>query len=143
VAPWSPGPRNHSPRTAVGYRPSWRTSPNSSAAMSRRTSTVSPSPTGRESSKASRRRTMVSTSELGMWNLVLFDLPVATKLQRREAQRFRKLLIDLGWSREQYSVYVRYVPTGMSIAPELLEISRRLPRQGVVQVVAVTDRQWS
>lgn len=86
---------------------------------------------------------MVSTSELGMWNLVLFDLPVATKLQRREAQRFRNLLIDLGWSREQYSVYVRYVPTGMSIAPELLEISRRLPRQGVVQVVAVTDRQWS
>lgn len=86
---------------------------------------------------------MARSDEQGMWNLVIFDLPVTTKEQRRVATGFRKLLIDLGWSMEQYSVYVRYVPTGMSLAPEIQIIQAQVPAQGKVQIVAVTDRQWS
>lgn len=78
-----------------------------------------------------------------MWNLVLFDLPVGTKQQRREATRFRKMLLDLGWSMEQFSVYVRYVPTGTSVAPEIRAMRRQVPAQGKVQIVGITDRQWS
>ena len=86
---------------------------------------------------------MAKSDENGMWNLVIFDLPVMTKVQRRAATGFRKLLIDLGWSMEQYSVYVRYVPTGMSVAPEVQTIRTRVPAQGKVQIVSVTYRQWS
>lgn len=86
---------------------------------------------------------MVKSDEAGMWNMVLFDLPVTTKNQRREATRFRKLLIDLGWSMEQFSVYVRYVPPGMSVVPEVNRIRAAMPPQGLVQIIAITDRQWS
>ena len=86
---------------------------------------------------------MAKSNESGMWNLVMFDLPVKTKLQRTHANNFCKLLIDLGWSREQYSVYVRYVPTGMSVAPEIKQVRDQIPNLGKVEVLAITDRQWS
>lgn len=86
---------------------------------------------------------MAKSDENGMWNLVLFDLPVKTKEQRRVATQFRHLLLDLGWSMEQYSVYVRYVPTGMSVVPEIQEMRRHVPAQGKVEIVGITDRQWS
>lgn len=86
---------------------------------------------------------MGKRDERGMWTLVLFDLPVKTKEQRRDATAFRKLLLDLGWSMEQFSVYVRYVPTGMSVAPELHRMRRSLPALGRIEIVAITDRQWS
>lgn len=78
-----------------------------------------------------------------MWNLVMFDLPVLTKKQRREANKFRLLLIDLGWQRAQLSIYVRYLPTGMSLAREIRRLREEVPPQGLVEIVAVTDRQWS
>lgn len=78
-----------------------------------------------------------------MWNLVMFDLPVGTKRERREAVAFRKLLLDLGWQRSQFSVYVRYVPTGMSIVPEVRKLKNDLPASGKVEIVAITDRQWA
>ena len=86
---------------------------------------------------------MVKADENGMWNVVMFDLPVKTKTQRRYATQFRKLLIDLGWHMAQYSVYVRYVPTGMSLSPEIQQVKVGIPAQGLVQIVAITDRQWS
>lgn len=86
---------------------------------------------------------MVKADERGMWNLVMFDLPVKTRVQRGHAARFRRLLIELGWQMAQYSVYVRYVPTGMSVAPEVQQLRLNLPPQGLVQVTAITDRQWS
>lgn len=86
---------------------------------------------------------MVKRDENGMWNLVMFDLPVKTRFQRGCATNFRKLLIDLGWQMAQYSVYVRYIPTGMSVAPEVQRMKMGVPPQGKVEIVAITDRQWA
>lgn len=86
---------------------------------------------------------MVKADENGMWNLVMFDLPVKTRIQRGQATSFRKLLIDLGWQMAQYSVYVRYVPTGMSVAPEVQRMKLAVPPQGKVEILAITDRQWA
>ena len=47
----------------------------------------------------------------GMWCLVMFDLPVGTKTERREATQFRNLLLDMGYMMVQFSIYVRYTPT--------------------------------
>ena len=44
-----------------------------------------------------------------MWVLVMFDLPVDTPEERKVASDFRNDLLDLGFERCQYSVYLRFV----------------------------------
>ncbi|WP_076465243.1 CRISPR-associated endonuclease Cas2 [Actinomyces mediterranea] len=78
-----------------------------------------------------------------MWCLVMFDLPVETKTQRREATRFRQSLLDWGFSMVQFSVYVKYWPTGGQDAATISAIKRWLPPGGQVRVLALTDRQWA
>ncbi|MDU0968378.1 MAG: CRISPR-associated endonuclease Cas2 [Actinomycetaceae bacterium] len=78
-----------------------------------------------------------------MWTLVMFDLPVGTAAQRRRATRFRNMLLDLGFSMVQYSVYVRYVPTGAPTPPIVRQIKENVPPDGLVRVIYITDRQWS
>lgn len=79
----------------------------------------------------------------GMWCIVMFDLPVKTKTQQRTANAFRNLLLDLGYWRAQFSVYVRYNPTASGSLSSLKTIKNELPANGEVRVVHVTDKQWS
>lgn len=78
-----------------------------------------------------------------MWSLVMFDLPVTTKEQRRQATQFRKLLLDSGYAMLQFSVYVRYLPTGTHNHGTINRIKRGLPDGGEVRIVHITDRQWA
>lgn len=78
-----------------------------------------------------------------MWCVVMFDLPVKTKSQRRHATGFRNLLLDLGFLRAQYSVYVMYLPRAAGAVPAIVTIRSQLPPGGEVRIVHVTDRQWS
>ena len=41
-----------------------------------------------------------------MWLVVVFDLPVGTKTERRRASGFRNMLIDEGFMMKQFSVYL-------------------------------------
>ena len=45
-----------------------------------------------------------------MWLVVVFDLPVGTKSERRRASGFRNMLIDEGFMMKQFSVYLRACP---------------------------------
>jgi CRISPR-associated protein Cas2 len=55
---------------------------------------------------------MVTAAEARfVWLFVFFDLPVGTKVERREATRFRNFLKDDGYMMLQLSVYAR-VPRG-------------------------------
>lgn len=78
-----------------------------------------------------------------MWCLVMFDLPTLTKTERREATRFRNLLLDLGFWRAQWSVYVRFTPTAGGSATTVRDIKANLPPGGEVRVVFITDIQWA
>lgn len=78
-----------------------------------------------------------------MWSIVMFDLPVLTAKQRREASRFRHLLLDEGFWMAQYSVYVRYSPTMFGEVRRIRAIKAALPDGGEVRVLYVTDREWS
>ncbi|MDO4888576.1 MAG: CRISPR-associated endonuclease Cas2 [Actinomycetaceae bacterium] len=78
-----------------------------------------------------------------MWCLVMFDLPVGTKRQRKEATRFRHLLLDEGFWMAQYSVYVRYSPTVAGEPRRVRSIKNGLPAGGEVRILYVTDREWS
>ena len=49
-----------------------------------------------------------------MWLLVMFDLPVKTKGQRKLANGYRHSLLDMGFDRLQLSVYCKYYMNGNS-----------------------------
>ncbi len=75
--------------------------------------------------------------------MVTFDLPVETKEQRRQATAFRNLLLDNGYQRAQYSVYVRFSPTAQAILSTVGVIKSNLPTGGEVRIIFVTDHQWT
>lgn len=78
-----------------------------------------------------------------VWTIAMFDLPVATKAQRRKATEFRNLLLDLGFWRAQYSVYAHYLPTSNATLNLIRAIKQGLPPEGEVRLVTITDKQWS
>lgn len=43
-----------------------------------------------------------------MWVLVFFDLPTETKKERKVAAKFRKDLLNDGFSMFQFSIYLRF-----------------------------------
>lgn len=79
----------------------------------------------------------------GMWCLVMFDLPVGTNEERRRANEFRHLLLDLGYMMVQFSVYARYTPTQSGNRSTVKEIKANLPPEGHVRILHVSDHQWS
>lgn len=79
----------------------------------------------------------------GMWCLVMFDLPVKTKQQRSAATEFRNMLLDMGYSMVQYSVYARYTPTQAGNRATVKAIKAALPERGYVRVLHISDHQWA
>ena len=77
-----------------------------------------------------------------LWMLVMFDLPVVDKKDRRAYQRFRDFLMDEGFARTQYSIYMRLLPGKEAVEKYDALIHRNLPDNGKVQVVVITDKQY-
>ncbi len=77
-----------------------------------------------------------------MWILVMFDLPVLTKTQMRKATQFRNNLLELGFLRKQFSVYLRPCEN-MAAAERMAEkVGLCLLEEGEVSVFFITDRQY-
>jgi len=79
----------------------------------------------------------------GVWCVVMFDLPVQTKIQRREATKFRQVLMEAGYAMLQFSVYGKYSPTLQSNMRIEKFIRASLPAQGEVRIFHLTDNQWA
>lgn len=77
-----------------------------------------------------------------MWMMVLFDLPVVEKTERKEATDFRNFLLDNGFSMVQYSIYIKVLSGTDACDRYYRLIERSLPPQGKVDVVTITDRQY-
>ena len=77
-----------------------------------------------------------------MWLFTMFDLPVKTKRQKRDYVRFRNLLLDEGFSQMQYSVYARCCASEEIAETYRRRLRNRLPPDGHVRLLAVTDRQF-
>jgi CRISPR-associated protein Cas2 len=77
-----------------------------------------------------------------MWIFVMFDLPVGTKKQMRDATKFREFLLDEGFEMSQFSVYARFCNGKDSFDTHLKRIERNLPEKGDVHVLTFTDRQY-
>ena len=72
----------------------------------------------------------------------MFDLPVTDKAARKEYTRFRNFLLDNGFSMTQFSVYFRLVSSKSRVQRFEKLIANELPKQGRVQVLTITDKQY-
>jgi len=77
-----------------------------------------------------------------MWIFVMFDLPVGTKKQTRDATKFREFLLDEGFEMSQFSVYARFCNGKDGFEAALKRIESHLPEKGDVHVLTFTDRQY-
>ena len=77
-----------------------------------------------------------------MWMMVLFDLPVGTKEERRAATRFRNYLLDQGFEMSQFSVYMRFCAGKEQVEANTARIRENLPDTGKVHIISLTDRQY-
>ena len=77
-----------------------------------------------------------------MWLVVCFDLPVGDRKERREATRFRHLLLDEGFSMKQWSVYIRYFSSRSQATVAADRIGGHVPPMGKVTMLFITDKQY-
>lgn len=62
-----------------------------------------------------------------MWMLVMFDLPVLEKAERKAATDFRKSLLDMGFEMSQLSVYMRFCTSPAQIDTYAKRVERMRP----------------
>lgn len=77
-----------------------------------------------------------------MWMLVMFDLPVIEAAERKAANQFRLSLLDMGFSRAQLSVYMRFCTSHAQAQTYGLRVEAALPFGGQVNVLQLTDKQY-
>ncbi len=77
-----------------------------------------------------------------MWVLAMFDLPVDTKAARRAYTQFRKKLLQDGFTRLQFSVYVRHCASEENAEVHAGRVENVLPPDGEVRVISITDKQF-
>ena len=78
-----------------------------------------------------------------MWVLVLFDLPTETKKERKTAAKFRKNLLEYGFTMFQFSIYLRHCPSYENAQFQIKRVKRILPELGKIGILYITDKQFS
>ena len=75
--------------------------------------------------------------------IVFFDLPVDTPAQRKDYRVFRKFLLKDGYLILQESVYAKLVVNDGAAGNALQRLRKNRPPSGLVQVLRVTESQFS
>lgn len=75
--------------------------------------------------------------------IVFFDLPTETLENRREYSRFRKFLIKSGFMMMQESVYCKLALNQTVVSSITESLRRNKPTQGLVQLLVITEKQFS
>lgn len=77
-----------------------------------------------------------------MWILVMFDLPVVERDERKAAAAFRNALLDMGFEMSQFSVYLRYCTSPKQLETYCQKVEHALPSGGRVNILQFTDKQY-
>lgn len=75
--------------------------------------------------------------------LVMFDLPTETPEERKGYRKFRKNLIKNGFIMMQESVYVKLAMNQGSADLIVKSIRKFCPEKGLIQILQVTEKQFS
>lgn len=77
-----------------------------------------------------------------MWVLVMFDLPVVQRKERKAATEFRNSLLDMGFEMSQFSVYMRFCTSSAQVETYCKKVESALPPGGKVNILQFTDKQY-
>lgn len=77
-----------------------------------------------------------------MWMVVMFDLPVVEKTERKAATDFRNALLDMGFEMSQFSVYMRFCTSPAQVDTYCKKVESALPEGGKVNILQFTDKQY-
>jgi CRISPR-associated protein Cas2 len=77
-----------------------------------------------------------------MWMIVMFDLPVVEKAERKAATGFRNALLDMGFEMSQFSVYCRFCTGQSQVDTFSKRVEHALPEGGKVNILTFTDKQY-
>jgi len=75
--------------------------------------------------------------------LVLFDLPVGTRAERRAYTVFRRFLLNDGYDMIQFSVYGRILNGTDAEEKHMKRLIDNLPPDGSVKCLSVTEKQFA
>lgn len=75
--------------------------------------------------------------------LVLFDLPVGTRAERRAYAQFRRFLLNDGFDMIQFSVYGRILSGRDAETKHMQRLVGNLPPEGSVRCLTVTEKQYA
>ena len=74
--------------------------------------------------------------------MVMFDLPVTEKEDRKAATGFRNHLLDEGFRMAQFSVYYRMLDGKDAATAMENRIRAHVPKSGSIHIVSITDKQY-
>lgn len=75
--------------------------------------------------------------------IIFFDLPTYTGDDKRGYRKFRKYLLCQGFLMEQESVYSK-IAVNTTMADSIVDnIKKNKPKDGIVQVLKVTEKQYN
>lgn len=74
--------------------------------------------------------------------IVMFDLPVSTRRQRKDAGKFRLSLLDIGFLKCQFSVYAKFCTSKEQVRSVARQIRCFLAPHGSVDILTITDTQF-
>ncbi len=75
--------------------------------------------------------------------IVFFDLPTETLDDKKEYRNFRKFLIRKGFLMIQESVYCK-LALNSTVADSIVQaVKSNKPRAGIVQMLVITEKQYS
>lgn len=77
-----------------------------------------------------------------MWVLVMFDMPTETKADRKRYSKFRKQILDDGFTMFQFSMYLRHCSSRENADVHIQRVKRILPEKGHIGILCITDKQF-
>lgn len=75
--------------------------------------------------------------------IVMFDLPTETAKNRKDYTAFRKFLIKNGFLMMQESIYCKLAQNATAADSIIENIKKNKPPEGLVQVLKITEKQYS
>lgn len=77
-----------------------------------------------------------------MWVLIFFDLPTETSEERKIASKFRKEIMQDGFTMFQFSIYLRHCASRENADVHIKRTKDKLPSKGHIGIMCVTDKQF-
>lgn len=78
-----------------------------------------------------------------MRTILFFDLPSVTKTELKEYRKFVKFIKSKGFVMLQESVYTKLSLNETVVNATIRDIKAKLPRDGVVSVLTITEKQFA